>query len=57
MNLCNAVITDVFPLDKIAAISQMIFWDAFSWMESYVLIKISLKFVLKGTIDNNPVLV
>ena len=47
------------PLDKMAAISQTIFSDAFSWMKSFVLklIKISLKFVPKGPIDNNPALV
>ena len=46
------------PLDKMAVISQTIFSDAFSWMKSFfVLIKISLKFVLKGSICNNPALV
>ena len=44
------------PLDKMAAISQTIFSDAFSWKKSLVfwLRKKSLKFV---PIDNNPVLV
>ena len=46
------------PLDKMAVISQTIFSSAFSWMKSlYILIKISLKFVRKGPIDNNPALV
>ena len=37
---------------------QTIFSDAFSWMKSiYILIKISLKFVPNGPIDNNPALV
>ena len=41
-------------LDKMAAILQTIFSDAFSWMKSFcILIKISLKFVPKGLIDNN----
>ena len=43
------------PLDKMAAISQTIFLDAFSWMKS--LIKVSLKFVAKIPIDNNTALV
>ena len=44
--------------DKMATFSQTIFSDAFSWMESFVfLIKMSLKFVPKGPIDNNPALV
>ena len=49
-------LTDL-PLDNIAAISQTIFSDAFSWMKSFVFIKSSLKFVPKGPIDNNPALV
>ena len=36
------------PLDKMAAISQTIFLDAFSWLKIFVLIKISLKFVPEG---------
>ena len=41
-----------------ADISQTIFSDAFPWMESFVFfIKISLKFVPKGPIDNNASLV
>ena len=45
------------PLDKMAAISQRIFSDAFSWMKSFVFsLKISLKIVPKGSIDNNPAL-
>ena len=45
-------------LDKMANISETIFSDVFSWMKSFVLlIKISLKFVPKGPIDNNLALV
>ena len=40
-----------------AAIWQMIFSDAFSRIKFYILIKISLKFVPKGPIDNKPALV
>ena len=41
-----------------AATSQAIFSDAFSWMKSFVFwLKISLKFVPKGIIDNNAALV
>ena len=41
-----------------AAISQTIFSYAFSWIKRFVFrYKISLKFVPKGPIDNNPVLV
>ena len=41
------------PLDKMAAISQTTFSNAFSWMKSFVFwIRISLKFVLKVPIDN-----
>ena len=39
-----------------AAILQMIFSGAFSW-KFCILIEISLKFVSKGPIDNNPALV
>ena len=35
-----------------AAISQTMFSNAFSWMEIYVSIKMSLKFVPKGPINN-----
>ena len=47
------------PLDKMAIISQMIFSYAFSWTDEkfYILIIISLKFVHKGPIDNDPALV
>ena len=46
------------PLDKMAAFLQMIFSDAFSWMENFCIsFKISLKFVPKGPIDNNPAMV
>ena len=45
-------------LDKMAAISQMTFSNAFSWVKSLdVLTKISLKFVTKGPTDNNPAFV
>ena len=41
-----------------AAILQTVFWDAFSWIEFFlILIKISLKFVPKSPIVNNPALV
>ena len=46
------------PLDKMAAISQMTFWNAFSWMGSFVFwFWISLKFVPKSPINNIPALV
>ena len=46
------------PKHKMATFLQTIFSDAFSWMKSFVFfIKISLKFVPKGPIDNNPALV
>ena len=45
-------------LDKMAAISQTLFSNAFSWMKKYcILINISLKFVPKGPINNIPALV
>ena len=45
-------------LDKITAISQTIFSDAFSWMTLFcILIKISMKFILTCPIRNNPALV
>ena len=45
------------PLDTMANISQMMFLDAFSYEKFCIVIKISLKFVCKGPIDNNPALV
>ena len=43
-----------FPLDKMAAISQM-FLNAFFWMKSFcILIWISMKFVPKGPNDYKP---
>ena len=46
------------PLDKMAAISQTTFADAFLWMKSFIFwLNFSLKFVLKGWINNNPELV
>ena len=45
-------------MDKMAAISQTIIWDAFSWTKIVcVFINISLAFVPKGPIDNNLALV
>ena len=43
--------------DKMAAIFQMTFSNAFSWMKIYILIKISLTFVPQGPINNIPALV
>ena len=40
------------PLGKIAAISQTIFSDAFSWMKLRILIQISLKCLSDGQIEN-----
>ena len=46
------------PLDKMAAISQTIFSDAFSSMKIFIFShKISLKFVPKDPINRNPALV
>ena len=46
------------PLDKMAAISQTIFLDAFFVNGMLcIFIKTSLKFVTEGLIDNNPTLV
>ena len=56
-SLVSNVLTHL-PLDKMATISQTIFSDAFSWMKMFVFwCKISLKFVRKCPIDNNPALV
>ena len=45
------------PLDIMAAILQMIFSDEFCMHEKIcILIKISLKFVPKGSTDNTPAL-
>ena len=45
-------------LDKIAAISQTTFSNAFSWMKQFdFLLKFYIKFVPKVLIDNNPALV
>ena len=50
-------LTDL-SLDKMAAISQTVFADVFFVYEkSCISIKISLKFVPKGSIDKNPALV
>ena len=49
---------DSSPLDKIAAISQTIYSDAFMWMKNYIFfIKNSPKFIPKGPTDNNLALV
>ena len=45
------------PLDKMAATLQTIFSDAFSWIDFFSLITISLKIVPKGPIHNDPTLV
>ena len=46
------------PPGQMAAISQTIFSNAFSWMICFkFVIEISLKFVSYGTIYNNPALV
>ena len=47
------------PVDKLASISQTVFWDAFSLKmeKSCILIQISLKFVPKVPINNNQALV
>ena len=45
-----------FPLDKIAAISQDISKCISMNEHVWISIKISLKFVPKGPIDNNPAL-
>ena len=43
---------------KMAAIFQMTFSNGFSWMKNiWILIKISLKFVHRGSINNIPALV
>ena len=43
-------------LDTMAAISQTTFSDAFLWIKVCILIKISLKFVPKGPINNKTAL-
>ena len=54
----HIIIFTHLPLDKMAAISQAIYSDAFLWMKRFcILIKISPKLVPKGPIDNNPALV
>ena len=46
------------PLDRMAAILQTIFPGALLCMKHFCIsIKISLKFVPKGPIDNNPALI
>ena len=45
------------PLDKMADISQTSLTNAFSWMKISIFIKIPLKLVHEGQIDNNPSLV
>ena len=43
------------PLDKMSAVSQTIFSDAFSWMKSLVF-WLKFHWSLLGPIDNNPAL-
>ena len=45
------------PRQKMAAVSQTTFSNAFSWMKMFISIKISPKFVPKGPINNIPALV
>ena len=46
------------PLDKMAAISQTVFWYAFSSMKVfYIWVEILLQFVPKGSTGNNPALI
>ena len=40
--------------DKMAAILQTTFSNYFSCMDSFIMIQISLKFVLKGSVKNKP---
>ena len=54
---CAIKIFPLLPLEKMAAISQTIFSDAFSWTKSFVFDSNLLKFVPKGPVDNNPTLV
>ena len=59
MSMERSLLTHL-PLDKMAAILQTLFPNAFSSMKSLVfciLIKIALKFVPNVPIDNNPALV
>ena len=47
------VVLTHWGLDKMAAMFQTTFWKAFAWNENiWILIKISLKFVPIGLIDN-----
>ena len=57
--LCYVVVCQfISPLDKMAAILQTTFSNAFSWLKKVgFLTKITLEFVPKSTIDNNPTLV
>ena len=50
---------NLFPMDKMAAISQTVFSYAFSWMKRFVFwLKFRWqKFVPMGPIDNNPAMV
>ena len=45
------------PLDKMVAISQRMFTGIFVKEKFCILIEVSLKFVPKGSIDNNPALI
>ena len=43
--------------DKMATIFQMTFWNRFSWIEIYIFIQVSLKFVPRCPITNIPAFV
>ena len=53
-NSSKAFILTSWGRDKMAAISQMIFWCLLVKDKFCILIKNSLKFAPKGPIDNNP---
>ena len=55
--LCDSSCLTHLPLDKMAAIFQTTSSNAFSWMKMYEFrVKISIKFVPKGPINNIPAL-
>ena len=56
INCCNRGLTHL-PLDKMAAISQTIFWDAFSWMKHFVCWLNFTEVCSLGPVYNNPALV
>ena len=58
VNKCHLDWLTHLPLDKMATISQAAVSNAFSWMKIvFISIRISLKFVPKGQIDNKAGLV